>query len=318
VRYRYNMFVCSECRTEMTPYPRKSKYGPKLRAFVIYLLIELRLSNKKAAEHVSSVFGVSMPKESAHEIKSDMAEKYLPTYRGILRQIAKGALVHADETKGVVKGGGHFVWVFTNMTTVAYVYAESREADILKDVLDGFRGVLVSDFYAAYDSVPCAQQKCLIHLMRDINEDLHRNPFDDELKVIARRFGALLREIVDTIDTHGLKARHLSKHGRSAEAFIEHVVTMKCATEAGLALRKRIEKNRNKLFTFLNYDGVPWNNNNAEHAVRAFTRLRNVINTSTPKGTSEFATLLSIQQTLRYRGMSLLEFMRSGRTDIDG
>jgi hypothetical protein len=247
-----------------------------------------------------------------------MAEKYLPTYRGILCQIAKGGLVHADETKGVVKGGGHFVWVFTNMTTVAYVYAESREADILTNVLDGFRGVLVSDFYAAYDSVPCAQQKCLIHLMRDINEDLHKSPFDDELKMIARRFGVLLREIVETIDTHGLKARHLSKHRRSAEAFIEQVVAMKCATEAGLALKKRIEKNRNKMFTFLNYDGVPWNNNNAEHAVRAFTRLRNVINTSTPHGTHEFATLLSIQQTLRYRGMGLLEFMRSGRMEIDG
>ena len=53
-----------------------------------------------------------------------MAEKYMPTYRGILRQIAKGALIHADETKGVVKGGGHYVWVFANLTTVAYVYAE--------------------------------------------------------------------------------------------------------------------------------------------------------------------------------------------------
>jgi predicted RecB family nuclease len=197
VRYRYHMYVCSECRTQMTPYSRNSKYGPSLRAFVVYLVIELRLSNRNAAEHVSSLFDVSMPKEIAHEIKSDMAEKYLPTYRGILRQIAKGTLVHADETKGVVKGGGHYIWVFTNMTTVGYVYAESREADILKDVLDGFSGVLVSDFYAAYDSVPCAQQKCLIHLMRDINEDLHKNPFDDELKVIARRFGALLREIVE-------------------------------------------------------------------------------------------------------------------------
>ena len=47
---------------------------------------------------------------------------------------------------------------------------------------------------------------------------------------------------------------------------------MQCGSEVGLALTKRIEKNRDKLFTFLNYDGVPWNNNNAEHAVRAFTR----------------------------------------------
>jgi hypothetical protein len=59
------------------------------------------------------------------------------------------------------------------------------------------------------------------------------------------------------------------------------------------------------------------NNNNAEHAVRAFTRLRNVIGTSTPKGHREYATLLSIQQTLHYRGIGFLEFLRSGRMDVD-
>ncbi len=154
--------------------------------------------------------------------------------------------------------------------------------------------------------------------MRDINEDLHKNPFDSELKEIASRFGSLLREIVETIDAHGLKARYLAKHKPSAMGFIEHVVNMKCATEAGLALTKRIEKNKDKLFTFLDYDGVPWNNNNAEHAVRAFTRLRNVMSTSTPKGTREFATLMSIQQTLRNRGMNFLDFLRSGKMHIGG
>jgi hypothetical protein len=269
------------------------------------------------AEHVSSLFDVALTSSTAHEIKSDIAEKYLPTYHSILRQIVKGLLIHADETKGVVKGGGHYVWVFTNLTTVAYVYAESRESTILDDVLNGFSGVLVSDFYTAYDSVPCAQQKCLIHLMRDINEDLHKNPFDDDLKEIAKRFGALLREIVETIDSYGLKARNLSKHKKAAIGFVEHVGAMKCQAEAGLALRKRIEKNRDKLFTFLDYDGVPWNNNNAEHAVRAFTRLRNATgSTSTPKGHREYVTLLSIQQTLRYRGTGFLEFVRSGEMKI--
>jgi predicted RecB family nuclease len=316
VRYHYGMHKCSECRAEMTIHSPDSQYGPNLRAFVIYLLVELRLSYQSAIKHVSSLFDVPLPNSTAYDIKSAMAKKYLPTYHGILRQIVKGSLIHADETSGVVIGGGHYVWVFTNLTTVAYLHAESRESTILDDLLNGFRGVLVSDFYAAYDSVPCAQQKCLIHLMRDINEDLYKNPFDRDLKEIARRFGALLREIVETIDSHGLKARNLAKHKKAAIGFIEHVGAMKCQAEAGLALQKRITKNRDKLFTFLDYDGVPWNNNNAEHAVRAFTRLRNAIGTSTPKGHREYATLLTIQQTLRYRGRSFLEFMRSGRLEI--
>jgi hypothetical protein len=147
-------------------------------------------------EHLSLLFDLQLDRYEARRIKAAMAERYMPTYRGILRQITNGALIHADETNGIVNGGGHYIWVFANLTTVAYVYAESRESMILDDLLDGFSGVLVSDFYAAYDSVPCAQQKCLIHLMRDINDDLHKNPFDDELKDIARRFGALLRALL--------------------------------------------------------------------------------------------------------------------------
>ena len=64
-------------------------------------------------------------------------------------RLRQGDSVHADETKGVVYGGGHYVWVFTNLTSVAYVYSPSRDASILEEVLKDFRGVLVSDFYGA-------------------------------------------------------------------------------------------------------------------------------------------------------------------------
>jgi hypothetical protein len=108
----------------------------------------------------------------------------------------------------------------------------------------------------------------------------------------------------------------LRKHKLSAEQFLTDVAALHCSTEVGAALKKRIEKNRHKLFTFLDHDGVPWNNNNAEHAVRAFTRLRNVMLTSTPKGTADYCVLLSLQQTLRCRGIEFLDFLRSGRMEI--
>ena len=46
-----------------------------------------------------------------------------------------------------VPGSGHYVWVFANLVSVAYVYSSSREASILDEILAGFDGVLVSDFY---------------------------------------------------------------------------------------------------------------------------------------------------------------------------
>jgi len=48
----------------------------------------------------------------------------------------------------------------------------NREGAFLKEMLGGFTGVLVSDFYAVYDALACPQQKCLIHLIRDLNQEV--------------------------------------------------------------------------------------------------------------------------------------------------
>jgi hypothetical protein len=87
--------------------------------------------------------------------------------------------------------------VFTNLEDVAFVYSDSREASTARDILQDFHGVLVSDFYTGYDAIPCAQQKCLIHLMRDMNDDLAKQPFNDEMKDLARQFANLLRPMVN-------------------------------------------------------------------------------------------------------------------------
>jgi hypothetical protein len=49
------------------------------------------------------------------------------------------------------------------------MYKPTREGEFLRELLRDYTGVLISDFYGAYDSLPCPQQKCLIHLMRDLN-----------------------------------------------------------------------------------------------------------------------------------------------------
>ena len=72
--------------------------------------------------------------------------------------------------------------MFANMEEVAYVYSETREATCFRPCLKDFKGVLVSDFYAAYDAIQCPQQKCLIHLIRDLNDDVLKHPYDGELK----------------------------------------------------------------------------------------------------------------------------------------
>ena len=80
----------------------------------------------------------------------------------------------------------------------------------------------------------------------------------------------------------------------------------------------RLLKNRNKLFTFLDFDGIPWNNNNAEYAIKTFASLRRVIEgKSTEKGLRDYLILLNVCETCKYKNVDFLDFLRSGSEDID-
>lgn len=123
--------------------------------------------------------------------------------------------------------------------------------------------------------------------------------------------------MIDAVDEHGLKRHFLRKHQRFVDRFYRRLSQTDTESDAALKIKQRLEKNREKLFTFLNHHGVPWNNNNSEHAIKAFARLRRVIEgLSTPKGMDEYLTLLSVCQTCKYMGVDFLDFLRSGEKDI--
>jgi len=232
--------------------------------------------------------------------------------------VRNSPLLHVDETDVNIMGASGYVWAFANMDTVFYLFHKTREGNILKEILNGFKGVLISDFYTAYDSIPCPQQKCLIHLIRDINEDIFKNPFDEELKEVGKDFTMLLAPIINTIDKYGLKQLHMNKHKSEVRNFFEKIDKANYTSENAVNFQRRFQKYHEKLFTFLDYDGVPWNNNNAEHAIKRFVQLRRVIGgSSTAKGMQEYLVLLSICETLRLRNASFLKFLISDATDIE-
>jgi hypothetical protein len=134
---------------------------------------------------LEEMFGVRVHAAELHALKGLMARTYRATYRSLLKAILAGNLLHVDETEVKLQTGKGYVWVFTNLEEVVYLYRPTREGDFLKDLLRDFKGVLVSDFYAAYDSLACPQQKCLIHLMRDMNQELLNNPYDEDVRAVS-------------------------------------------------------------------------------------------------------------------------------------
>jgi predicted RecB family nuclease len=224
--YTTHWHHCTACGLRFVPseYERLREHCRALVAWAMYKHVAHRTSFVAIAEEVQDCFGLPIHFPDVHAFKGLLAAYHEPTYRGLLAKIAAGPLLHADETEVEVRDRGKgYVWVFTNLEEVVFMYRPSRDGAFLHELFPGFGGVLVSDFYAAYDSLSCPQQKCLVHLIRDFNQDVKAHPWDEELKGLASNFGKLLRAIVATVDRHGLKARHLGRHVKAVEAFFDAV-----------------------------------------------------------------------------------------------
>ena len=114
------------------------------------------------------------------------------------------------------------------------------------------------------------------------------------------------------------KKRHLHKHKQPAEKFVDFVVSRDFSSEIARKYQKRFKKSGPKLFTFLDYDGVPWNNNNAEHAIKYFARYRTLTDgLFTEKSIQRALIMLSVFQTCEYNDTAILRFLLSNRNDLE-
>jgi hypothetical protein len=276
------------------------------------------MSLENIERYMHDIFDLSISYHSINRIKTQLADYYRTTYIKIKKQILSGNTIHVDETIIKLQKEIGYVWVFANYHEVFFLFRKSREGKFLDRYLINFSGVLVSDFFAAYDNVPCTQQKCLVHLIRDINKDLLKHPYDDEMKLITIKFGALLRTIVETIDRFGLKHRFLKKHEKDVAKFYKFVFEADFSSDLATHYQKRFTKNKDKLFVFLKHDGVNWNNNVAENAIKNLARWRRLVSGKiTTTGIEQYCIFLTIYVTCKLRDISFLEFLLSGKRDID-
>lgn len=283
----------------------------------MYQNIELHLPQLSIDSSMSKLFGLRLPRGWTNKMKMAAAQLYEVTHDRLMKKLCSGRLLHVDETSISVRGVNGYVWALASMEEVAYFFTPTREGNTIQELLKNFSGVLVSDFYAAYDAVECPQQKCPIHFIRDVNSALLEHPFDEGLRQIARNFAGVVKPIIETVDRRGLKKRFLGKFRNSIDRFYKGLVDDGAGEAAG-KLIERLQKNRHKMFTFLDFDDVPWNNNNAEHAVKAFALLRRVIEgLTTEKSLRDTLALLSVCETCKCKNVSFLDFLRSGSRDID-
>ena len=135
MRYSHRRFICWKCKTTFQLHTRKHKYGSDLCSYLLYQFIELQIPQNAVAKSVRELFRLPLSRGSINRLKASEAARLEPAYQSILERVVTGTLVHADETKVNVAGKDGYVWVFTNLEDVAFVYSESRDAAIPQAIL---------------------------------------------------------------------------------------------------------------------------------------------------------------------------------------
>jgi len=112
--------------------------------------------------------------------------------------------------------------------------------------------------------------------------------------------------------------RPIRHHACGVAEFFRSISNRSFRSEAAAALQERLIRNREKLFTFLDHDQVPWNNNSAENAIKQFAYYRQgTVGVMTISGLNDYLVLLSIYQTCRYKRIIFLQFMLSKQRVLD-
>jgi len=232
------------------------------------------------------------------------ADIFMPWYQQIAEQAKRSAVLHADETGWRVNGLTHWLWCFANKQTCFYMIDPSRGGPALaKFFTEAFDGVLVRDFWAAYDALEVGEhQCCLVHLLREL-EKVDLNNTSAEWKAFAKQLRRLVRDGIR------LRKRADFEPGRYASRIVridQRLMALAHGTYADAdagRLAKRLLKYCDSLFTFLDHPEVPFENNLAERMIRPAVLIRkNNQSNRSDKGAGTQAVLMSVYRTLKLRG----------------
>jgi transposase len=281
--------------------------GPRAVALAADLNKAKGLSMRKTCAVLRDCFSLQLSPGGLSQALDRLATKVQSQYHSIAKELAGAAVVHSDETSWWVGGPGWWLWVFTNARNTLYLVDQSRGRGVLIGVLGiDFAGVLVSDCLATYDEVTALQQKCYAHHHKAIRQAkaLHPHQGAGFLTEVA----AMLRAAL-ALQEHKAQSdpQSFQRLRQALERRAVQLLDSPRSEPSEEAVRNRLHKQRDHLFTFLDHDGVDATNNLAERQLRPAVIARKIsCGNKTPKGARTWQILASLGATCTQRSTSFI------------
>ena len=312
VRRRY----CRGCGRQVSPaIPNvigggsKERFGLRLMLLIVSLKL-LGTSYEKIGSLLKLLFDLDLTEAAMVHCVMAVAEAFGPRYEELKKELKEEASLGGDETSWRIKGRNHWLWAFVGRWSVIYEVAKSRGKDVPRRVLGDYGGTVISDSWPAWNHVGKGHQRCLVHYLREMEDTMkYKNP-GREFASFAKKFRRILRDAIRTgemVKNHEERSR---AKGR-LEARIEALISSYSPSSERNCKRllKRLRRESGMLFTFLEEEGVEWNNNAAERALRPSVVIRKITygNQST-EGAAAHAALMSVRETCSLRKENFFDY----------
>ena len=284
----------------------KQRLGVGLVSLIATLRETGRLPIRTIQWLLDTVYELHLSVGGITAVLHGVAKRGVSTMEAVRERVRASPVVHADETGWREDGVNGYVWTFSTPTE-RYFVRRGRDKGVVDDVLGvEFDGVLVSDFYAAYNHYPGLHQRCWAHLLREIHDLRQLYPEDDGLTQWATAVRAVYDDAcqVTHSDTgvrqqqqHRLEERLMS----SCRPFLEDTLAVQ------RKLCRRVERFLPELLVFVSQPMVPPDNNAAERSLRHLVTSRKISGgTRSPQGSATKMALASLFGTWQAQGINPL------------
>lgn len=301
----------------------RAQYGPRLRAFAVYLGEQQLVPYGRVQELLADLLGARLSLGTLVAWVQQGAATLKPVEVQTKAALVRAAVLHSDETG--VRQAGHLAWAHVASTSRLTHYAvhakRGSEATDAIGILPSYRGVSVHDGWKPYRShTGCRHALCNIHHLRELTflEEQYQQAWAGDLKRLLREmkaaterariqgwarlptverdsFVACYQELLAT----GLAANPPPARGPRRRGRIKQTPARN--------LLERLLLGQEQVLAFLDDLTIPFDNNQAERDLRMLKVQQKVSGCfRSSAGAAAFAQIRGYLSTLRKQGVALL------------
>ena len=315
--YQRHRLLCPCCGTstcaELPSGVSEGQSGPRLVAFVALLMASFRQSKRRVSLFCETVLNTPCSPGLAVKLQNQATAVLRPAYDELVQALPEQKLQNIDESPTKQAKQKAWLWTFVASAFTVFTIRATRAGDVLEELLtDEFDGVVTCDRAKMYWRLP-ALQWCWAHLNRDFQAlaDSQTRIAKDLGKKLLRETALVFRQWSrcrdGTISRAGLKSS-LGKTRRAVERLLLRGLMCRHARTSEVC--RELYWYRERLWTFVDHDGVEPTNNAAERSLRHAVIWRKLsFGTQSAAGSRFVETLLTVIETCRQQDRDVLAFV---------